>query len=86
MIRFRRHKTKQNWTGVITLIKFTQTALEKAKYEIIDNIEPYYGEVSELEGVWATGKTLEECRKNLEEVIDEWINFRLRNGLIRLES
>lgn len=35
----------------------------------------------ELQGVWATGKTLEECRKNLEEVIDEWIIIRLRKGL-----
>jgi predicted RNase H-like HicB family nuclease len=31
--------------------------------------------------VWATGKTLEECQKNLAEVIDEWIVFRLKNGL-----
>ncbi|PPA80279.1 MAG: hypothetical protein C00003105_00352 [ANME-2 cluster archaeon HR1] len=35
----------------------------------------------ELQGVWASGKTLEECRKNLEEVIDEWIIIRLRKGL-----
>ena len=63
------------------LIQYIQAALEKAKYEIIDDEEPYYGEVPELEGVWATGKTLEECRRNLEEVIDEWIVIRLRNGL-----
>ena len=63
------------------LIQYIQAALEKAKYEIIDDEEPYYGEVPELEGVWATGKTLEECRRNLEEVIDEWIIIRLRNGL-----
>jgi len=63
------------------LIQYIQAALEKAKYEIIEDEEPYYGEVPELEGVWATGKTLEECRRNLEEVIDEWIVFRLRNGL-----
>lgn len=63
------------------LIQYIQAALEKARYEIIDDEEPYYGEVPELEGVWATGKTLEECRRNLEEVIDEWIIIRLRNGL-----
>lgn len=63
------------------LIQYIQAALEKAKYEIIDDEEPYYGEVPELEGVWATGKTLEECRRNLEEVIDEWIIIRLRNRL-----
>ncbi|MDW5549838.1 type II toxin-antitoxin system HicB family antitoxin [Methanosarcina sp.] len=63
------------------LIQYIHAALERAKYEIIDNKEPYYGEVPELEGVWATGKTLEECRRNLEEVIDEWIIVRLRNRL-----
>ncbi len=63
------------------LIQYIQAALERAKYEIIDDEEPYYGEVPELEGVWATGKTLEECRRNLEEVIDEWIIIKLRNGL-----
>ena len=64
------------------LIQYIQAALEKAGYEIIDDEEPYYGEVPELEGVWATGETLEECRRNLGEVIDEWIIFRLRNGLL----
>ncbi|AKB36464.1 hypothetical protein MSSAC_1874 [Methanosarcina siciliae C2J] len=63
------------------LIQYIHAALERAQYEIIDDEEPYYGEVPELEGVWATGKTLEECRRNLEEVIDEWIVIRLRNGL-----
>jgi predicted RNase H-like HicB family nuclease len=63
------------------LIQYIHAALERAQYEIIDDEEPYYGEVPELEGVWATGKNLEECRRNLEEVIDEWIAFRLRNRL-----
>jgi len=48
---------------------------------VIKDEEPYYGEVPELPGVWATGKTLEECRKNLIEVIDGWIIVRLRRGI-----
>ncbi|MDG6245039.1 MAG: type II toxin-antitoxin system HicB family antitoxin [Methanolobus sp.] len=63
------------------LIEYIGAALGKARYEIIEDDEPYYGEVPELDGVWATGSTLEECRRNLEEVIDEWIVFRLRRGL-----
>ena len=63
------------------LTEYIEAALSKAKYEIIEDEEPYYGEVPELEGVWATGKTLEECRKNLVEVIDGWILVRLRKGL-----
>jgi predicted RNase H-like HicB family nuclease len=31
--------------------------------------------------VWATGKTLEECRNHLAEVIEGWLIVRLRNGL-----
>jgi len=63
------------------LTEYIEAALSKAKYEIIEDEEPFYGEVPELEGVWATGKTLEECRKNLVEVIDGWILVRLRKGL-----
>jgi predicted RNase H-like HicB family nuclease len=63
------------------LIEYIQSALEKAKYEIINDEEPYYGEIPELKGVWATGTTLEECRKKLAEVIEGWIIIRLKRGL-----
>ena len=52
--------------------------LEKARYEIIDDKEPYYGEIPQLKGVWATGKTLEACRKELASVLEGWIILHLR--------
>jgi predicted RNase H-like HicB family nuclease len=61
--------------------EYINMALSKAHYEIIDDEEPYYGEVPELQGVWASGKTLEECRRKLTEVIDGWILIRLARGL-----
>ena len=63
------------------ITEYIEAALSKAKYEIIEDEEPYYGEVSELGGVWAAGKTLEECRHNLAEVIDGWLLVRLKGGL-----
>lgn len=39
--------------------EYLEEALKRASYEIIDDEEPYYGEVAELQGVWASGKTLE---------------------------
>jgi predicted RNase H-like HicB family nuclease len=63
------------------ITEYIQAALTKARYELIEDEEPYYGEVPELAGVWATGKTLEECRRNLAEVIDGWLVVRLRKGL-----
>ena len=63
------------------LIEYIEEALRRARYEIIDDDEPYYGEVAELKGVWATGKTLEECRNNLKEVIEGWILLSIKKGL-----
>ncbi len=63
------------------LTDYIEAVMSKARYEMIEDEEPYYGEVAELEGVWASGKTLEECRKNLAGVIDGWIIVKLRKGL-----
>ena len=58
-----------------------EEGLRRARYEIIADEEPYYGEIKELRGVWATGKTLEECRANLKDVIEGWILLSTRKGL-----
>ena len=63
------------------LIEYIEAALARARYETIDDEEPYYGEIPELEGIWTTGKTLEECRKRLSEVVEGWIIVRLKKGL-----
>ena len=63
------------------IVEYIEAALARANYEIIRDEEPYYGEVRDLKGVWATGKTLEECRKKLAEVIEGWIIIRLKKGL-----
>jgi len=64
------------------ILEYIQTALETARYEMIRNHgEPYYGEIRACRGVWATGRTLEECRRHLQETLDGWIAFRLRRGL-----
>ncbi len=61
--------------------EYIDTALKCAHYEIIDDEDPYYGEVRELPGVWAAGKTLEECRQKLAETIDGWILIRISHGI-----
>jgi predicted RNase H-like HicB family nuclease len=61
--------------------EYIEAAMALAKYEIIKDEDPYYGEIPGLEGVWASGKTLEECRRNLVDVLDGWIVVRLKKGL-----
>ena len=60
--------------------EYIAAALEQAEYEIIDDPEPYYAHVPGLQGVWATGKTFEECRKELISTIEGWIVLGLRMG------
>jgi predicted RNase H-like HicB family nuclease len=60
--------------------EYIQAALERAEYEKIDDPRPYYVHVPGLEGVWATGKTFEECRKELISTIEGWIVLGLRLG------
>jgi len=60
---------------------YIEEAMKYARYEIIEDEEPYYGEILPLQGVWATGKTLEECRANLKEVLEGWLVLSLRKGL-----
>lgn len=55
--------------------------LNKAKYEMIDNGKSFYAEIKDLRGVWATGKTLEECRNNLASTLEGWLILRLRKNL-----
>ena len=61
--------------------KYIEAALKRAKYKIIEDEEPYYGEVPDLPGVWATGITLEECRLNLADAVDAWLLFRISQGM-----
>ncbi len=62
------------------LTQYLQEALDRAHYELIEDEEPYYGSVPGLDGVWATGKSLEECRRNLSEAIEDWLLFSIAKG------
>ena len=62
------------------LTEYVEEALQRAHYEIIDDEEPYYGEVKELQGIWASGKSLEECRKHLKDVIEGWLLVSIKNN------
>jgi len=53
------------------ITKHITLKLEQAKYKILDNGD-YFGEILGIQGVWASGKTLEECRETLREVLEEW--------------
>lgn len=60
---------------------YLSAALHKARYEILSEDGSYYGEIPGFEGVYANSSTLEECRDELEEVLEEWVFFRVSGNL-----
>lgn len=63
------------------IVDYIEAALKLAHYEIIGDEEPFYGEVVQLKGLWATGKTLEQCRANLASTIEGWVLVRISRGM-----
>jgi predicted RNase H-like HicB family nuclease len=63
------------------LTRYLQAAMRAASYEILSDDGSYYGEIPGFQGVWANAATLEACREELEEVLEEWILFRVSRHL-----
>ena len=61
------------------LFEYIQGALESAEYKKLDD-GTWFAEIPGFEGVWANRKTVEECRKELVEVLEEWLILKLRDG------
>jgi len=38
----------------------------------------YFGEIPRFKDVWANTKTLETCRTELKEVLEDWLLLRIR--------
>jgi predicted RNase H-like HicB family nuclease len=62
------------------LTAYINAAMRKARYEILPGGEGYFGNIAELQGVWANADCLEACREALQEVLEEWIVLGLRMG------
>ncbi|MFB2923697.1 MULTISPECIES: type II toxin-antitoxin system HicB family antitoxin [Aerosakkonema] len=60
--------------------KYIQKAMEAAHYEMLEEDEGFYGEIPGATGVWATGNTLESCREELLEVLQEWVLVGIAMG------
>ncbi len=61
------------------IIEYCQKALEKAEYKKLDD-GTWFAEIPGFKGVWANGKCVEECRKELIRVLEEWIVLKLRDN------
>ncbi|MCL1473985.1 type II toxin-antitoxin system HicB family antitoxin [Argonema antarcticum] len=63
------------------LTKYIQAAMRQAKYEILPDDGTFYGEIPICEGVYANAATLDACREELQEVLEDWILLSLTLNL-----
>ena len=61
------------------LTDYIRVAMRKATYEILPD-STFYGEIPGLQGVYANAAALDDCRKELQEVLEGWIVLGLRLG------
>jgi len=62
------------------LTEYIKAAMQLAKYEILPNGEGFFGKIDGFQGVWANSDTLEGCREELREVLEEWLLIGFKNG------
>lgn len=63
------------------LTEYINAAMRKAKYEILEEDKTYYGEIPGFEGLYANESTLEECRNELEDTLEDWILVSVSKNL-----
>ena len=61
--------------------EYVRAALSLAKYERMPGEQGYFGEIPGFQGVWAQASSKEACRKELQEVLEEWVLFRVSEKL-----
>lgn len=60
------------------LSQYMEKALERAEYKRLDD-GTWFAEIPGFSGVWANAPTVEVCRRELLEVIEEWLLLKLRD-------
>ncbi len=58
---------------------YISEAMRRARYKLLED-DTFFGEAPGLKGVWANAATLEECRQELQEVLEEWLILKLRGN------
>ena len=59
--------------------EFIEKKLKLARYKILKD-GSYFGEITGIKGVWASAKNLEDCRRDLQEVLEDWLLLKVRDG------
>ncbi|MBF0376657.1 MAG: type II toxin-antitoxin system HicB family antitoxin [Desulfamplus sp.] len=62
------------------LLEYIHAGLGCVKYQILQDDGSYYGEIPQCNGAYANADTLEKCRNELREVLEEWVLLRIHRN------
>jgi predicted RNase H-like HicB family nuclease len=61
------------------LTEYIARAMRKAHYEMMENGR-FFATIPKCKGLWAQGKSLEECREELRCTLEDWLLLGLQLG------
>jgi predicted RNase H-like HicB family nuclease len=61
------------------LTEYMEHATRKAHYELLENGR-FFATIPKCKGLWAEGKTVEECREELRGTLEHWLLLGLQLG------
>jgi len=53
--------------------------MARAEFERMED-RRYFGTIPPCKGLWADGNSVEECRTELNSVLEDWILLKIRHG------
>ena len=59
--------------------RYIQEAMSRAQFKKLED-GSRFGEIPGLSGLWANEPTLKQCRLVLQEVLEEWLVLKIRDG------
>lgn len=63
------------------LTDYIAAAMRHATYEMIEDENPFYGEIPVCPGVWANQSSSDKCTEELQSVLEEWILLHIRDRI-----
>jgi predicted RNase H-like HicB family nuclease len=61
--------------------EYINGAMRRAHYELLPDDKLYYGEIPGFGGVFATAENLEDCREELQSVLEDWLLLSIHKNL-----
>jgi predicted RNase H-like HicB family nuclease len=62
-----------------TIVQYMEAAMREASYEKLED-GTWFASIPELPGLWASGATVEEARRQLSDALSGWIEVHSKAG------